>query len=81
MTGEDERQPPGLSAPVIAVECLSCGRTAELPASEVLEQPLVRLTRRFRCSECGSRAVKATRIAKPQDVAKLIRSRMSARGE
>lgn len=62
----------------VAVECLQCGHTSTL-ADEggYADLPLVELTRRLRCSDCGSRAVKAARIQTPRDIAKLLRARMS----
>ena len=63
----------------IKVECLSCGRASILRADRTADLPLVRLTRRLRCSECGSRAVKAARVETPRDVARLIRARMRSR--
>jgi DNA-directed RNA polymerase subunit RPC12/RpoP len=63
-------------SPRIEVQCLSCGRVAALDDAGLVGSPLVSVTRRLRCSECGSRAVRAARVRTPQDVARLLRSRM-----
>jgi DNA-directed RNA polymerase subunit RPC12/RpoP len=79
MAGEDERQRDGPIGSSILVECLSCGRKTALPREAGAEDlPLVHLTRRLKCSECGSRAVKAARVETPRDVARLIRARMGS---
>ena len=62
---------------VVLVECLACGRRRSLGDRDgVADLPLVQLTRRLRCSECGSRAVKAARTGTPQDLARSARSRL-----
>ena len=63
----------------VEVQCLSCGRFGAFEGddSRVRNTPLVALTKRLRCSACGSRAVKATSVRTPQDIAKLLRSRMT----
>ena len=65
--------------PRIEVRCLSCGRVGSLEGGDerVRGTPLVHLTRRLRCSECGSRAVQAKEVRTPRDVARLLRTRMS----
>jgi hypothetical protein len=62
----------------VEVQCLVCGRFGSFEGddSRVRGTPLVALTKRLRCSACGSRAVKATSIRTPRDLAKLLRSRM-----
>jgi len=60
----------------VQVRCLACGRTVALDGDDVADAPLVQLTRRLVCSGCGSRAVKASRVRAPRDVARLLRSRM-----
>ena len=64
--------------PRIEVQCLSCGRFGSFDGDDarVRDTPLVTLTKRLRCSACGSRAVKATSVRTPRDVARLLRSRM-----
>ena len=76
---ERPRQPsPGSG---VLVECLSCGRRSAIAPEEGLDEiPLVQLTRRLRCSECGSRAVKAARVETPRDLARLMRARMGPAG-
>ncbi|MDB5590047.1 MAG: hypothetical protein JWR86_572 [Enterovirga sp.] len=79
MDEPDTRQPAGAPAtPRIEVECLSCGRRGSLSGDDarVAGSPLVHLTRRLRCSECGSRAVKAKAVRTPADLARLMRDRM-----
>jgi DNA-directed RNA polymerase subunit RPC12/RpoP len=77
MTFEDERQRPGPRPSGVLVECLTCGRRSAIAPEDGAEDiPLVQLTKRLRCSECGSRAVKAARIETPRDVARLMRARM-----
>ena len=79
MAREDKRQRTGPAGARTSVECLTCGRTTTLgPEAGLDALPLVQLTRRLKCSECGSRAVKAARIETPRDVAKLIRARMGS---
>lgn len=63
----------------IVVSCLSCGRIATLPPTgDVAALPLVHLTRRLRCSECGSRAVKAERPDPAGRLARAFRLRMTS---
>lgn len=82
MGGEDERQRTGSAGTHTAVECLTCGRTTTLgPEAGLDGLPLVQLTRRLKCSECGSRAIKAARVETPRDVARLIRARMRGRND
>ena len=50
-------------SPRVVVECLSCAHTAILPVRPGDDLALVRLTKRFVCTQCGSRAVKAQRRA------------------
>jgi DNA-directed RNA polymerase subunit RPC12/RpoP len=77
MTCKDERQRQGPRASGVLVECLNCGRRSAIGPDEAPgDLPLVQLTRRLRCSECGSRAVKAARIETPRDLARLMRARM-----
>ncbi|WP_375461876.1 hypothetical protein [uncultured Enterovirga sp.] len=78
MDDPDERQPLRASAARIDVQCLSCGRRGSLDGDDdrVADAPLVHLTRRLRCSACGSRAVKATTVRTPADLARLMRERM-----
>lgn len=47
--------------PVTTITCLRCGHTATW---ETLDDdlPLVRLTKRLVCSQCGARTMKAERI-------------------
>ena len=51
----------------IAVACLNCGHCARLSDDDLARHrvakdvPLVTLTRRLACSECGSRTVQAFR--------------------
>lgn len=76
MTSEGDQ--PDHDDAEIVVACLSCGRTASLPPSSAgTDLPLVQLTRRLRCSECGSRAVKAERADTPLALARAMRSRMN----
>ena len=81
MASQNERPrqgPPGFG---VLVECLSCGRRSAItPDGGLDDMPLVQLTRRLRCSECGSRAVKAARIETPRDLARLMRARMGPAG-
>jgi DNA-directed RNA polymerase subunit RPC12/RpoP len=82
VTDPDSPALAGLPEPAadIAVECLHCGRASVLRAEALSPGlPLVHLTKRLRCSECGSRAVKAVRVETPRDVARTIRSRIRAR--
>jgi DNA-directed RNA polymerase subunit RPC12/RpoP len=79
MTTKNERHRQGPHASGVLVECLSCGRRSAIAPEEGQEDlPLVQLTRRLRCSECGSRAVKAARIETPRDLARLMRARMGS---
>ena len=80
MASHDEREQRQGRTPLgVLVECLSCGRRSAIPREDGLEDiPLVQLTRRLRCSECGSRAVKAARIETPRDLARLMRVRMGS---
>ena len=73
-----EGSPRGPVGPRIEVQCLSCGRWGSFEGDDlrVSGAPLVQLTKRLRCSVCGSRAVKATAIRTPRDVARRLRSRM-----
>jgi DNA-directed RNA polymerase subunit RPC12/RpoP len=83
MNDRNEHPTGAAATPQIEVQCLSCGRTGSFASddSRVSGTPLVQLTRRFRCSACGSRAVKATSVRTPRDLAKLLRTRMqSGRG-
>ena len=80
MTGGSERPSPAIGAERVQVECLACGHRATIgPEGELDRLPLVQLTRRLRCSACGSRAVKAARAETPRDVARLLRSRIDGR--
>lgn len=67
----------------IEVECLSCGRIGAFDAADrrVSGAPLSHLTRRFRCSACGSGAVKAKAVRRPGDLARRMRARMDAARE
>ena len=90
MACEDERADGRAGEAPVVVECLSCGRVSSLAGDALPPLPLVELTRRLRCSVCGSRAVRAARseaadmpgrasgqgIATPRDLARLVRSRM-----
>jgi DNA-directed RNA polymerase subunit RPC12/RpoP len=78
MTPDGDKRDTGPAAERVAVECLRCGRVGSL-GGPVVETglPLVQLTRRLRCSECGSRAVRACRVSTPGDVARALRNRMS----
>ena len=79
MNFEDEPQRQAPRASGVLVECLNCGRRSAIaPEDGVEDMPLVQLTKRLRCSECGSRAVKAARIETPRDVARLMRARMES---
>ena len=77
MSGEGEQRRGG-ELRQIEVQCLSCGRFGRLGSDDrrVADTPLSQLTRRLRCSECGSRAVKATTVRTPRDLARLLRARM-----
>lgn len=74
-----EEQSSEAGTPCIEVQCLNCGRFGcfEADDARVRGTPLVQLTKRFRCSACGSRAVRATSVRTPRDVARLLRARMS----
>jgi DNA-directed RNA polymerase subunit RPC12/RpoP len=79
MDTQDEHQRQGRTPAGVLVECLSCGRRSAITREDGYEDlPLVQLTRRLRCSECGSRAVKAARVETPRDVARLMRARMES---
>lgn len=80
MSEPDEHRPAGAETPRIEVQCLSCGRFGSFEGDDrrVSGTPLVHLTKRLRCSACGSRAVKATTVRTPRDVARLLRSRMGS---
>lgn len=82
MSDPDEHPSAAAESPRIEVQCLSCGRHGAFEGDDrrVSHTPLVQLTKRLRCSACGSRAVKATAIRTPRDVARLLRSRMEAGG-
>jgi DNA-directed RNA polymerase subunit RPC12/RpoP len=81
MASQNERTPQSPPGAGVLVECLSCGRRSAIMREDGLEDmPLVQLTRRLRCSECGSRAVKAARIETPRDLARLMRARMGSGG-
>ena len=51
----------------IAIDCLNCGHCTSLAEAKLAafgleaDAPLVTLTRRLRCKECGSKAVRAYR--------------------
>ena len=77
MMGGNERPRPSGGAGRILVECLNCGHRATV-GRELDAMPLVQLTRRLLCSECGSRAVKAARIETPRDLARLMRARFDS---
>jgi DNA-directed RNA polymerase subunit RPC12/RpoP len=79
-SGDDSRLAD--AAGEVEVTCLTCGRTgAFAPRDDRIDGlPLVTLTRRFRCSACGSRAVKAQRSS-PRDIARRLSSRLRTRGE
>jgi len=49
----------------VCVECLRCGRRNVVSAAKSL--PLTLLTRRLKCSACGSGAVRATRARTERD--------------
>lgn len=77
MSEADERHAETRGSRQIEVQCLSCGRLGLLEDDgRAAGTPLAQLTKRLRCSECGSRAVKARTIRTPRDLARLIRSRM-----
>lgn len=79
MDEPEERRPAGIRPSArIEVECLSCGRRGSLDGEDarLAGAPLVHLTRRLRCSECGSRAVKARAVRTPADLARMMRDRM-----
>lgn len=80
MNDGDEHRAGAAPTQRIEVQCLSCGRFGSFDGddSRVSGTPLVQLTRRFRCSACGSRAVKAMTVREPRDVAKLLRARMKS---
>ncbi|NNM71402.1 hypothetical protein [Enterovirga aerilata] len=80
MASRNERTRQGPPVSGILVECLSCGRRSAIGRDDdgLGDIPLVQLTRRLRCSECGSRAVKAARIETPRDLARLMRARMGS---
>lgn len=65
------------AAPRIEVQCLSCGRRGAFASDALPGTSLVQITRRLRCSECGSRAVRATAVRTPRDLARLLRARMT----
>jgi DNA-directed RNA polymerase subunit RPC12/RpoP len=71
------------ATPRIEVQCLNCGRSGSFDGDDarVRGTPLVTLTRRLRCSACGSRAVRATSVRTPRDIARLLRSRMKPAGD
>lgn len=72
---DPQREKDGIRG--VAVECLNCGRLGTLDgASAAAALPLVQLTRRLRCSECGSRAVRARREAGPRKAVKAMRERL-----
>ena len=77
-----DEQIPAADTPRIEVQCLSCGRIGSFDGDDerVRDKPLVQLTKRLRCSACGSRAVRATSVRTPRDIARLLRSRMSGAG-
>jgi DNA-directed RNA polymerase subunit RPC12/RpoP len=80
MNDRNEHRTGVVETPRIEVQCLNCGRHGSFASDDtrVNGRPLVQLTKRLRCPECGSRAVKATTIRTPRDVAKLLRSRMKS---
>ena len=75
-----DEQPALPETPRIEVQCLSCGRVTSFASDDrrVFGTPLVELTKRLRCSECGSRAVKATSVRTPRDVARRLRTALTA---
>jgi DNA-directed RNA polymerase subunit RPC12/RpoP len=79
MNDRNEHRTAAAEVPRIEVQCLSCGRFGSFEGDDIRVRgtPLVQLTRRLRCSACGSRAVKATTVRTPRDVAKLLRARMN----
>lgn len=81
MNEADEQDLRG-ERPRIEVQCLSCGRAGSFDGDDrrVAGTPLVQLTRRLRCSECGSRAVKAITVRTPQDLARRMRKRLGSPG-
>ena len=81
MGDSDERRGEDAAAPRIEVQCLSCGRTGRFDEADerVSGSSLVQLTKRLRCSECGSRAIKATSVRTPRDLARALRDRMARR--
>lgn len=80
MIGGSERPGPAPGTEHIRVECLNCGHRSTIgPEGGFGQLPLVQLTRRLRCSACGSRAVKAARVETPRDVARLLRRRIDGR--
>lgn len=81
MAQKNEGQRGGDQSASVLVECLNCGRRSAIGRADGLETlPLVQLTKRLVCSECGSRAVKAARVETPRDLARLMRARMGSGG-
>ena len=82
MSEADEQPDRAAETPRIEVQCLSCGRFGSFEGDDqrVAGAPLVHLTKRLRCSACGSRAVKASAVRTPRDVARLLRARMGGAG-
>lgn len=73
---EIRRERPGAAR--IEVQCLSCGRFGSFAGDDqrVAGRPLVELTKRLRCSECGSRAVRAQALRTPRDLARILGGRL-----
>ena len=69
---------PDSEAGRIEVKCLSCGRTGRFERDDgrLGDEPLVALTKRFRCSQCGSRAVRANAVGTPRDLAARLGERL-----
>lgn len=69
---------PDAEAERIEVQCLSCGRIGLFARDDgrLGGEPLVALTKRFRCSECGSRAVRANALGTPRDLAARLGERL-----
>ena len=79
MGPETDRHRAGNGIRGVAVACLACGRLGVLDGdSAAAALPLVQLTRRLRCSECGSRAVRVRRgaAAGPQKAVEAARERL-----
>ena len=60
----------------VCVECLRCGRRNVVSAAKSL--PLTLLTRRLKCSACGSGAVRAARARTEAEVQAFLSAAVSA---